>query len=90
MKCPRKNCEYDTATQLAANRSQQSELELLRSHEVVVHIVGTKNLVFGCFTCRVKCYPLSAGVETVLWENSIHDHTCDGAFTTMGPGRKVK
>jgi hypothetical protein len=27
MKCPRKNCEYDTATQPAANRSQQSELE---------------------------------------------------------------
>jgi hypothetical protein len=33
---------------------------------VVVHIVGTENLVFGCFKCEVKCYPLSAGVGTVL------------------------
>ena len=90
MKCPRKNCEYDTATQPAANMSQQSELELLRSHAVVVHLVGYENVVFGCFTCRVKCYPLSAGVETVLCENSIHDQNCDGAYTTMGPGRKVK
>jgi hypothetical protein len=68
MKCPRYDCEYDTAIQPAINRSEQQQLELLRAHAVVVHIVGTKNLVFACSKCEVKCYPLSAGVGTVLRE----------------------
>jgi hypothetical protein len=90
MKCPRYNCEYDTATRPAANRSEQQELELLRAHAVVVHVVGTKNLVFACLKCGVKCYPLSAGVGTVLQECSIHDQSCSGAFMMLGPGRRVR
>jgi hypothetical protein len=54
MKCPRDNCQYDTATQPAGNRSQQMKLELLRAHAVVVHVVGTDNLVFACLlACNV-------------------------------------
>jgi hypothetical protein len=38
MKCPRDNCDYDTATQPAANRSQQMELQLLRAHAEVAQV----------------------------------------------------
>jgi hypothetical protein len=77
MMCPRDNCDYNTATQPAANRSQQMELQLLRAHAVVVHMVGTENMVFGCTHCGEKCYPLSVTShrETVEMQRrcKIHD-----------------
>jgi hypothetical protein len=45
----------------------------------VVHIVGIKNVVFGCFTCRVKCYPLSVG-------NSFNKQSQLGAENTRHGG----
>jgi predicted nucleic acid-binding Zn-ribbon protein len=91
MKCPRYNCDYDTATQPDANRSEQQELELLRAHAVVVHIVGKENLVFGCLKCGVKFYPLSAGaeVEEALRRCSLHDQSCSDHLVWLGQGRKV-
>jgi hypothetical protein len=69
---------------------QEFNIRPTLAHTVVVHVVGTENLVFVCLKCGVECYPLSAGVEEVLRRCSLHDQSCTGNFVSLGPGRKVK
>jgi hypothetical protein len=105
MKCPRDNCDYNTATQPAAYRSQQMELQLLRAHAVVVHIVGIENIVFGCTHCGERHYPLSvtcSGDSAEMQRRcsgdaaemqrrcSFHDKSCVGDIMSLGPGRRVR
>jgi hypothetical protein len=94
MKCPRDNCDYDTATQPTANRSQQMELQLLRAHAVVVHVVGIEDPVFGCTHCGERCYPFSVKCcedsEEMKRRCKIHDKSCDGDIMSMGHERRVR
>ena len=77
------------------------ELELLRAHAVVVHVVGTDNVVFDCLECgeRFDTWMLrdpdtgeicDTGLSHLAVVVGFHEQYCDGAIVSMGTERRVR